>query len=323
MILPILFHVAMAADSPARQALGIAQASPQVTRLYAELKREAGKIHDARLKKDALEILETPRFSVVDGRKADADEIEKNLRSAGLLSDAAHVFPPNAPMPFLATPGSPWRGHHSYPGGLLRHELVNLKTALAAGATYRDVYGIKLNEDWLRAAPIWHDSAKTITVAWNADGTTNADEGQIAGTGTHHILAVAEAVYRGYDPAFVVTLASAHAPPTPGAGLESLVKFLHAAAIIAGKPLSAAGLSDDGARLAADPPIEAFVHHLSDHDWVMTEVSQTKAVDARGDLGGTWAADAFFARYGEVYVYAQWLKGGPSAVHALSAPQAK
>ena len=54
---------------------------------------------------------------------------------------------------FWSGPGGPCAGgHHGYPGGLVVHTLANVEHALALARVYCDVYGVHLNEDWLRAA---------------------------------------------------------------------------------------------------------------------------------------------------------------------------
>jgi hypothetical protein len=199
-------------------------------------------------------------------------------------------------MPFLAATAG---GHHTYPGGLVDHTLFNLRSGLALAADYAHTYGIQLDEDLVRAAAIRHDAAKTWTIRWNDDGTL-AREGQIAGTGAHHILGVAEMLARGWPARAVVSLASAHSPPHPGDELAALLRYLRAAAIIAGKTYAEAGLSEDGKSLAEPAPIEAFVNHLSDHDYVLTE---TTAQAAAGEPADRWARAAELAREPDVVRY--------------------
>ena len=127
---------------------------------------------------------------------------------------AGEVLTPNAhaAMPFMAAPASTWCVHHVFPGGLVFHTLTNLKNALVLGKNWEDINHIELNHDWLRAAPIWHDIAKTWVMQWMEDGSSTINEGKIAGTSTHHILGIAEALMRKLPPDFVVVVASAHAP---------------------------------------------------------------------------------------------------------------
>jgi hypothetical protein len=258
------------------KALSIAESSPRIIAHFKELLKEAGKIKNKKMRVDALAILNHPEFQILRDRKQTEGEIKKALLASKLIDEKSEVFPVVSPMAFIAAPASPWRVHHCYPGGLVDHTLTNLKSALGLARTYQEVYDLHLDLDVLRLAPIWHDYAKTMTVQWNEDGTANSDEGSIAGTGRHHILGIAEAIYRGYPASFIVVLASAHQPATPHAGLEQLLGFLKAAAIIAGKPYEQAGLNPAGDALLNPAPIESFIHHLSDHDWVLTQVSLEK-----------------------------------------------
>lgn len=174
---------------------------------------------------------------------------------------------PRLPLAYFAAPGSVFGGHHSYPGGLMVHVAVNLTSAINVADTYRRVYGstgasglpevstaagiapsaadVKIDQDIIIAAPIWHDWAKTIVFQWtetgaefpelNFGGNGKTDKFGAAGdskTGAHHIIGVAETMKRGLPPAFVVTQASAHAAPTSG-NEANVVNWLRAAAILA------------------------------------------------------------------------------------------
>ena len=157
-------------------------------------------------------------------------------------------------------------------------------------------------------------------IEWNADGTATPDEGQIAGTGSHHILGVAEALMRDLPPDFVVVLASAHQPAHPGTELHELIGYLQAAAIIAGKSYRAAGLTEDGTHLAGPAPLESYLHHLSDHDWVASEVSFKEAA---GALKLTfpemdpWKQDELLSRYGDLRVTEVWRESGSKGLREL------
>jgi len=53
-----------------------------------------------------------------------------------------------------------------------------------------------------------------------------------ARTGGHHILSIAEAMLRGFSPAFIITQACAHSAPTSGSEFK-VVNWIRAAAIVA------------------------------------------------------------------------------------------
>jgi hypothetical protein len=176
---------------------------------------------------------------------------------------------PQLPQAFYSAPGSVFAGHHSYPGGLPVHESNNDISDVNLAHQYRDVYGhshdgfalvdsnvfeepatstrsdIFIDQDVIVGAPIWHDWAKSIVFQWNADGTEFqelnfggngvTDSYGAAGnskTGGHHIMSVAEAMARGFSPAFVITQACAHSAPTSGNEYK-VVNWIRAAAILA------------------------------------------------------------------------------------------
>ncbi|MFI5363489.1 MAG: HD domain-containing protein [Elusimicrobiota bacterium] len=307
-------------DADAKAELLVASV-PRVDELIARLKAEASSIHDAQRRAEVLQFLDRPVFQVIVDRKKLEAEIVAKLQAEGLLPpEAKRIFSDEPPMRFAAAPGSVWLGHHSYPGGLVYHTLTNLRIGLGIAAVYKDVYGISLDEDLIRLAALMHDAAKTVTMHWNPDGSANG-ELMIAGTGAHHITMISEALYRGWPAQTVVILASAHSPPHPGDDLEKLLKFLRAGAIISGKPYEAAGLTSDGKALARPAPIEAFINHLDDHDYVFTETS-LKAVAKdmdhnRKESDDYWTRDKTLSGQGDIPFYSRLLEkyGRPEQSH--------
>ncbi len=215
------------------------------------------------------------------------------------------IFPPgtepeagNRVQPFWSAPGSGEGSHHDYPGGLAMHESFNASVASDLASTYdRHYFGGRptVSRDTVVAAALYHDAMKTVVFGWNDDGTV-LDELQIAGTGGHHVLSGAEAIVRGNDPRFVTTLLSAHAAPSLGDEAK-VVSWCRAAAIVANVDPVAFGLvKREGSSyvLAADPvPLEAFVNHLSDHDYVLS-VHAMHVVAAR--LQQRWTRQAGLTR---------------------------
>src|SRR5262249_5103865 len=275
--------------------------------------------HRARLKQqDKQRILE----NLV---KAGLIEVEDQTSFPGGLMDG--VFPPvnddggpcpHLPQTFPSAPGSEFAGHHSYPGGLAVHEAKNERTALNLADDYRKTYGkvqgkqgqsdIYIDQDVVIAAPIWHEWAKAIVFQWNKDGTEfkelnfggngATDNNGSAGnskTGAHHILGLAEAMKRGFNPVLVITQASAHTAPTMGNEFK-VVNWVRAAAIIAQIDAVEKGYlaTDKHGRLRlppvrklgaldllnADPPqtnliAEYTIHNLSDADFILSTPSVT------------------------------------------------
>jgi hypothetical protein len=295
---------AEAAAEAKAEALALAQ--PRVRAQYAALKAEARRIKDPARRREFAALLDRPEFRLLALRGKDEAAVLAALKAAGLLDSSVDRLFPEAPaMAFAAAPGSVWKGHHSYPGGLVDHTLFNVRSGLALAGLYRRNYGLKPDEDLIRSAALMHDMAKTLTLRWNADGSLPAAETPVAGTPLHHILGIAEALARGWPPKLVVCVASAHSPPHPGPELDSLLGYLRAAAIIAGVSNAAAGLSADGKSLAEPAPLEAFITHLDDHDWVLSEASMRAAdasLSARG-ITDNWSRDEFLAAHSDLALY--------------------
>lgn len=292
--------------APDERAAAIARAQPRVASQLAALKNEAAAVKDPARREDLREILERRRLIVLS-RRPDEAAVLKALKAEKLVDDSASALFPPEPLAFEAAPGGVWHGHHSYPGGLVDHTLFNLRAGLGLAAAYRSTYGVPVDEDAVREAAILHDAAKPATLRWNADGSLPASEPQVAGTGLHHILGIAEALSRGWPPRLVVCVASAHNPPKPGAELSHLLDYLRAAAIVAGKTNAAAGLTADGKALAAPAPLEAFITHLDDHDWVLTETTIQAADKSMGSVE-PWTRDEALAKTGDVPLYVQGAK---------------
>jgi hypothetical protein len=243
------------------------------------LDAEAARISETPMREATLEVLRN-QLSCVRHRigltPAVRAKILNDLTAAHLIDPRANpdadarLFPPLAgqdtqcprpPQPIYAAPGGAAGAHHAYPGGLVIHEAQNQQSALALARSYEKVYGggLGIDEDLLRAAPVWHDWGKIIVLEWNADGTpwqeiTLGGDGQHddygnpgdSRTPAHHILGLAEVIRRGLPPALVLTQAAAHAPPLPGSEY-SVVNWIRAAAIIARVDPVAEGLLRMGA----------------------------------------------------------------------------
>lgn len=279
------------------------------------------------------------RAGVDEAKKA---AILQNLINVGLVDTGdnatfpgglkAGVFPPvlqdgsncpQLPQTFDSAPGSAFGSHHSYPGGLAVHEAFNDISDLNFAIGYGRVYGnpqagglpvvnfsdspkpttdIKISEEVIIAAPIWHDWAKTIVFQWNSDGTEfqelnfggngktdNYGSPGDSKTGGHHIISLAESIKRGLPADVVIAQASAHSAPTLGNEYK-VVNWLNAAAIMAQvDPVAAGYLYRDKQNKLRLPPlrqlgngvdlnaagqtnllVEYGLHNLSDADFVVS-----------------------------------------------------
>jgi len=318
----------------------IGAASPLVRSAVALLKDNAEHIVDAQLRAQTFDSFLNPntcirhRANVSDAVKT---QIINTLTAQNLVNPAdaaaitgglkAGIFPPvvhdgsacpTLPLTFAATPGSNFGGHHSYPGGLAVHESFNDQSAINFADTYRGEYGslgehrlpvtrgsqshgdVRIDQDVVLAAPIWHDWAKMMVFQWNGDGTEftelnfggagSTDNYGAAGdsrTGGHHILSIAETMARGLSPLFVITQASAHSAPSLGNEYK-VVNWLRAAAIMAQiDPVAKGYLVVDGNGHLRLPPLAALgagvnlpaagqtnllveyqIHNLSDADFI-------------------------------------------------------
>jgi hypothetical protein len=177
----------------------------------------------------------------------------------------AQILAPGASLKksgdFAAAPGGDCEnGHHGYPGGLAVHTLATLLHARGLAQTYQHVYGVKLRDDWLVAAVIWHDSLKASTLPWREDGSCGP-EAEIAGTGAHHVLGLAAAFHRHLPLELIAIIAAAH-------GLD-MCRWFDSASLMA---------RGDKASCPAKLPLEAYVMHFADSDYLLTGPAWTRYV---------------------------------------------
>jgi hypothetical protein len=264
------------------RALAIAKRSRSAAAAMRSLRREAKTLSDPALRAFAVSMLSKPAPGFMSRL---ADDTQRERVRAALVAEAlldarvptSQLFPPlpsaeQPPLSFLAAPGGTLDGHHAYPGGLAEHTAFNVRAASDLAANYRALYGIRVSRDEVIAAAMLHDAMKAWVLQWKPDGTLT-EQATVGGTASHHIFVIAEALHRGLPARFVVTLAAAH--ESTGLGATKVVHYLRAAALLAGvdaverKLLAREG---EGWRLAEPlPTVEASIHHLSDHDFVLTE----------------------------------------------------
>lgn len=199
------------------------------------------------------------------------------LAAEGLLAPgvtAERLFPPlnnsvQSPQPLMSAPGSSYFSHDSYPGGLVIHTALNLCSSLGLYEGYCQVFGLKLKRDIVIAAQILHDLAKAWVFQWQ-DNHGLLPEYEIAGTGAHHVLGVAESIYRGLPAEIVIAQACAHENIRTLEDEAKVVNYLKAATIISGRNPDKAGLlTPCGTALKLRRKIEFMITHLGDHDWTV------------------------------------------------------
>ena len=251
----------------------MARSSARVMEAWKYIQEAAGEVADPALRTTVQALLQNPAPSVA---KADAAAIMAELKANGLLpKEASAVFPPandlaRSPQPFFTAPGSGWGSHHAYPGGLVTHVALNVASCKALYENYMAIDGLKLDRDTVLVSQILHDLHKPWVFQWQKDGTCRKEE-QLAATGEHHVLSVAESLKRGLSPELCIAQACAHDHPGSAKSEASVVGWLKAAAIINGTTAVKAGLLEkDVQTLPLPRRMEGFVTHLADHDWVLS-----------------------------------------------------
>ncbi len=292
-------------SGPNRRGAEIAAQSPLVRAQTAAAIALAREIGDSRLREDVLALLHDPRPHYVQryGTTESRIALRDAMAREGFVAANAPVeglFPPvsanGQTLPFWAAPGSETSGHHNYPGGLCAHELFNARMGAQFAQTYDRQYfdGRRtVDRDIAVAAAFYHDIMKTIVFQYREDGTF-LPELSIGATGGHHVLSGAEAIVRGRDARFVTVLLSAHAAPSLGDEAK-VALWCRAAAMIANVDPVEYGLlkkTQEGYVLAALPPIEAFVNHLSDHDYVLTIPAAQHVDEALASAAAQFGVDA-------------------------------
>jgi hypothetical protein len=238
----------------------VAKKLPFAHDAFLELRRNAGAIGDPSLRAAVEAQILTPWLPKEAWAYSHLEEARKELPGLEL--------PPPNKGDFAAAPGGPCNdGHHGYPGGLGVHSLANLLHARALGQVYEHIYGIKLRDDWLVTAAVWHDSLKSATLPFDKDGNCGP-EPKIAGTAAHHVLGIAAAMLRHLPAEVVLVIAASHLPPAPD-NMKTICSWIEAAGLIARgeKPKC---------DLKARPPPEAFVNHFADADYPFTVTTWTE-----------------------------------------------
>lgn len=312
------------------RAAQIARSSKFIQKHYSGSMHIAKSIANSRLREDVLGILADPvpayarKYPTPESRAA----LRDTLAVQGFVKPddpVSGIFPPGTEragvvQPFWSAAGSAYDSHHSYPGGLLVHELFNATMAEHFAKTYDAIYfggGSTVERDTVIAAAFYHDIMKTAVFQFNGDGTL-LPELTIAGTGGHHCLSGAEAIVRGHDARFVTVLLSAHAAPSLGDEVK-VARWCRAAAAIAGVDPVEFGLVDRSGALAAVPSIECYVNYLSDHDYVLSveavlvvSAAVEALAPAHDDSGRRWFRHRILSNVSAIALYDAFRRGRSS-----------
>ena len=208
------------------------------------------------------------------------------LRDQGLIDPSKisenQMLPPfsgRSSQAFLTAPGSGYGvSHHAYPGGLCTHVGTNLHITNYICRTYSEVFLYQVHRDTAIAGQALHDIEKPFVFQWQEDGSS-LPEYMIAGQGAHHVISLAEVIYRGFPPDEIVAQACAHGAPTSAKEEGEVVGWLKAASLMAGKdPVKYGLLNGSGTGLPAPHRQEGYIVHLGDHDWVLSVPAAQKSV---------------------------------------------
>ncbi len=273
------------ADLP-MNAVEAGKMSAMVNHSFTNILNTVKGIKNESLRRETLTLIQDPTLKFL-GQYASKGAVERlyaALAAEKLVDpekiDAAHLLPPmDRPIQaFMTAPGSGYGSHHAYPGGLATHVNVNLHATEALCRTYDEVFMYNVDRDVAVAAQALHDIAKPYVFQWQDDGAS-LKEYTIAGQGAHHVISLAEVIWRDFPAEEVIAQACAHGAPTSPADEENVCGWLRAAAMMAGKdPVKYGLVAPSGKSLPGAHHQEGYIVHLGDHDFVLASPASQKSV---------------------------------------------
>lgn len=266
-------------------AVPLAKDAELVQLSYKKIQDAVSSIKDSTLRRMTAEIINNPNPAFMENYQLPGSKhaLYNKLAAAGLLDtskiSAEQLLPPYSgklPQPFYSAPGSGYASHHAYPGGLATHTAANLCISEGIYNTYKDIFNSDISRDIIISAQALHDLAKPLVFQWQKD-QASLPEYTIAATGAHHILSIAEVIYRGFPLEEIVAQACAHTIPT-GKDEQVVAGYLKAAAIIAGKDAVKLGLVNSDNTIPTPHKQEGYIVSLGDHDFVLSSPACQKSV---------------------------------------------
>lgn len=266
-------------------AVPLAKDAELVQLSYKKIQDAVSSIKDSTLRSMTAEIINNPNPAFMENYQLPGSKraLYNKLAAAGLLDtskiSAEQLLPPYSgklPQPFYSAPGSGYASHHAYPGGLATHTAANLCISEGIYNTYKDIFNSDISRDIIISAQALHDLAKPLVFQWQKD-QASLPEYTIAAAGAHHILSIAEVIYRGFPVEEVVAQACAHTIPT-GKDEQVVAGYLKAAAIIAGKDAVKLGLVNSDNTIPTPHKQEGYIVSLGDHDFVLSSPACQKSV---------------------------------------------
>ena len=266
-------------------AVPLAKDAELVQLSYKKIQDAVSSIKDSTLRSMTAEIINNPNPAFMENYQLPGSKraLYNKLAAAGLLDtskiSAEQLLPPYSgklPQPFYSAPGSGYASHHAYPGGLATHTAANLCISEGIYNTYKDIFNSDISRDIIISAQALHDLAKPLVFQWQKD-QASLPEYTIAATGAHHILSIAEVIYRRFPVEEIVAQACAHTIPT-GKDEQVVAGYLKAAAIIAGKDAVKLGLVNSNNTIPTPHKQEGYIVSLGDHDFVLSSPACQKSV---------------------------------------------
>lgn len=266
-------------------AVTLAANSELVQLSYQKIKDAVKTIQDPSLARMTMDIVNNPVPTFMNNYQLPGSKrtVYNKLVAAGLLDSSKtsleNFMPPyngSLPQPFYSAPGSGYASHHAYPGGLATHTAANLQISEGIYNTYTGLFNSDISRDIIISAQALHDLAKPLVFQWQKD-QASLPEYTIASTGAHHILSIAEVIYRGFPVEEIVAQACAHTIPT-GKDEQVVAGYLKAAAIIAGKDAVKLGLVNSDNTIPTPHKQEGYIVSLGDHDFVLSGPACQKSV---------------------------------------------
>jgi hypothetical protein len=267
------------------EAVPLAKDAELVQLSYKKIQDAVSSIKDSTLRSMTAEIINNPNPAFMENYQLPGSKraLYNKLAAAGLLDtskiSAEQLLPPYSgklPQPFYSAPGSGYASHHAYPGGLATHTAANLCISEGIYNTYKDIFNSDISRDIIISAQALHDLAKPLVFQWQKD-QASLPEYTIAATGAHHILSIAEVIYRRFPVEEIVAQACAHTIPT-GKDEQVVAGYLKAAAIIAGKDAVKLGLVNSNNTIPTPHKQEGYIVSLGDHDFVLSSPACQKSV---------------------------------------------
>lgn len=266
-------------------AVPLAKDAELVQLSYKKIQDAVSSIKDSTLRSMTAEIINNPNPVFMENYQLPGSKraLYNKLAAAGLLDtskiSAEQLLPPYSgklPQPFYSAPGSGYASHHAYPGGLATHTAANLCISEGIYNTYKNIFNSDISRDIIISAQALHDLAKPLVFQWQKN-QASLPEYTIAATGAHHILSIAEVIYRGFPVEEIVAQACAHTIPT-GKDEQVVAGYLKAAAIIAGKDAVKLGLVNSNNTIPTPHKQEGYIVSLGDHDFVLSSPACQKSV---------------------------------------------